>query len=64
MVIQYRRFMTTYRYGFTALLCLDFQKSADLTNVFDVKRRPFDVELHISAQEGHHLSLYKKYEIN
>ena len=63
MVIQYRRFGTIYRYGITALRCREFQKSADLTNVFNVKRRPFDFRLHVSAQEDRHRSLYKQDKI-
>ena len=59
MVILYLRFETTYRYGITALRCLEFQKNAYITNVFIVKRRPFVVRLHFSAQEDRHQSLYK-----
>jgi len=53
----------SYRYGITALRCLEFQKSAGLKNVFNVKQGPFDVKLHVSAQDDRHQSLYKQDKI-
>jgi len=63
VVIQYRRFGTTYRYGINALRCHEFPKNAGRTNVFNAKRRHFDIKLHVSAREDRHLSLYKQDKI-